>query len=225
MSPRNRLLVDAVPNWPPRYIDKAGVELEGGWTSRDQPEGMHGDGSVRIVAPWVGEISSPAMKPGELLRWIPKYYCDIVNDTCGMHVHISTRQHRDYERLMSKQFDTMVMANLVAWSARSERLRGWATLKDRLAGRNDFCKKSFAPESQWWAKRKGDYDRYTQFNFCHGVHGTLEFRALPMFHHMSDALEAIKLFIACADGFIKASREAAPKEATKVLRIDLAEAA
>ena len=211
------------PLWPPRYIHKVGVELEGGWLDDSQPQGMHGDGSVTVVAPWVGEISSPAMLPHELPPWIAKNYCDIINASCGFHIHVSTRHHGDYARLMQEEFSTFLLSQFEAWGNKLKRLREYQPFWQRLAGENDFCQKTFIPEQQWHARSRS-YERYTQLNYCHGVHGTLELRLLPMFPDVRDAISATKLFLSCANGYIAHSRLANKLVQRYNLSMDLQEA-
>ena len=54
-----------------KFIDRIGVELEGGWEKTPPDVDAIGhDGSVRVQARYVGEIASPPMDPEEGLKWV-----------------------------------------------------------------------------------------------------------------------------------------------------------
>ena len=116
-----------------KHIAYVGVELEGIWP-RDfisTPSLMlrekhhpwrvrfHGDGSVRLGSRnnpggWeedAGRVSlvniegvSDPLRPHEVPAWVKWNYPRHVNNSCGMHVHVSFKRTLDYARLMERSF-------------------------------------------------------------------------------------------------------------------------
>jgi hypothetical protein len=177
-------------------INKVGIELEGGW--ENHPADWKGsktyiiqdlsiDGRTmandgRLTTQHVGEIVSPPLSLNEWEDWVKAYYPDKVNNTCGLHVHVSFTKKKDYGLLMAKSYERAVIAA-------AKTLAGGLNLPDghyiwpRLEGRNVFATFNSNPIHQVniRVKRIGMRDRYSAFNFCFSMHGTLEYRALPMF--------------------------------------------
>lgn len=95
-------------------IHRIGIELEGGWRKVPPGTQIGPDGSVQITRYQderliVGELSSPPLsldpkdEPIYWTTWLKKFYPSHVNETCGMHVHLSFKLALTYERLMTPQ--------------------------------------------------------------------------------------------------------------------------
>lgn len=195
--------------WPPKHIALAGIELEGGWTSR--PRGLKGDGSVRVAAPVIGEVSPPPAKPTAVPAIIKRYYPEYANQTCGFHIHISTKRADEYTTLMTGEYNLYFLEKMDRWG--HEQTEDMREFFRRLEGRNTYCKKNYKPLDQCDAIGSNP-DRYCQLNFCYARHGTLECRLFPMFLNSDTAVSAYKRFITITDDFIigNIKKEQAPIE-------------
>lgn len=204
-----------------KYIDRIGVELEGGWD--DEPSGMKHDGSVRVQASFVGEIAGPPKKFGDGLRWVYDHNPPYVNETCGMHVHMSFKRPLDYARLAdSEQSLDYVNKKLIEWGKNTMmgRIRPKHPFWARLTGENQYCRKNWHPEVQMNANGRSG-QRYSMFNFCYGEHKTLEVRTLPAFSDPIVAVDAIYNLVRSIETYL----QTVPKEREKrlVYEIDASE--
>lgn len=194
-------LGDPTPTRPiaRRRIKAIGVELEGGWDS-PPPNELHRDGSVTVNANYVGEVSSsPLHDLAAMETWVRANYPTRVNNSCGLHVHLSTNE-LNYSRLMEPEFNQFFegrMAEFLSIGLASGR-PGYDLLRQRFQGLNQYCQKKFIPAQQLFLKdRYGDtatHPRYAQLNFCYGRHGTLECRMFPCFPSVDDGVAAVKSF-------------------------------
>src|SRR3990167_1610829 len=99
-----------------------GVELEGGWDIL--PKGCSPpirDGSVHVEGVYIGEYPSPVLNfdPENKLywkKWVTKMYPQHLNQTCGMHVHMSFRTALTYQRLMSPTYPATIVAYVKKWA-------------------------------------------------------------------------------------------------------------
>ena len=171
-----------------RYVHRVGVELEGGWDNR--PSGAVEDGSVDVAANFSGEVPSPILRPSEVEQWVTDNYPHYTNGTCGLHVHVSFGMLQHYSRLMEPAFRQFFREQLYAWGEQAKIHRS-SQFWPRLAGDAYYCRDEFIPSEQVAARNKGDADRYTQLNYCFGVHGTIECRVLPGFKYARVAVKAI----------------------------------
>lgn len=187
------------PPRPKRRIKGIGVELEGGWDT-PPPTQMHGDGSVRVSANHVGEVSSaPLTSIEDAEAWVRANYPHHVDSSCGLHVHLSVNE-LNYSRLMEPAFEQVFTAKMTEFTEAglARRAPAFDRLRDRLEGRNVYCQKKFIPEQQIHrTERYGDvhsHPRYTQLNFCYTRHGTVECRLFPCFPDPNDGVAAVRLF-------------------------------
>jgi len=176
-----------------QFIDKIGVECEGGWD--EPPYDLVGDGSVYV------DVASPPLYIEDLCKWIETNIPDKVNKSCGTHVHISTRKVKDYMRLMEKEFFDYFINSMTAWG-NEMKLPSGHLFWNRLEGGNQYCHKKFDPEGQVNQKGKAG-NRYTQLNFCYGLHGTLECRLFPGFDDAQLCINAVKAFVNCVESFLR----------------------
>jgi hypothetical protein len=70
-----------------------------------------------------------------------------------------------------------------------------------LRGENRYCKREFDPLGQYKTRDRGG-NRYTQLNFCYGVHKTMECRLLPLFRDVSVAVSAVKNLLKFVDDWV-----------------------
>lgn len=188
---------------PTRYIDRVGVELEGAW--EDCPEELGHDGSVNVDCSGSdqyleqGELASPPLGFLQAQKWIRDSYPDKANETCGMHVHFSLKHNSDYARLMDKKFHEFFVAWMTKFGERYpiKNRHYW----ERLKGNNRFCRKEHKPYRQMFRREKGDH-RYTQLNYCHSMHGTIECRLFPVFKEREIAVSAFKSLITCVETYL-----------------------
>jgi hypothetical protein len=191
-----------------------GVELEGGWfKSRkliaDKVRGAaaHDDRSVHIDASHhPGEIvTRPHESLDELLKDVEVLWPDVVNDSCGLHIHASF-----------SPLNTSILATKEFYAYFKEQWAAWGKImklpKDhefwvRLSGGKKFCKDIFEPEVQLGtsAASRGSEARYTMLNFhAWEKHKTLECRLLPMFSDREVGAESIRHMAWIYDSYLNA---------------------
>ena len=129
--------------------------------------------------------------------WIRQFYPKFVNETCGLHVHMSFKSALHYMRLMSPRYPETITAYMTEW-ANEERLDKDHPIWARLKGNSEYCQPVFDADRQV-RKTKKEYNhhdpdghRYTMINYCHGTHGTLECRLLPMMETADQAVRAVQ---------------------------------
>lgn len=186
-----------------------GVELEGVWTSIPKGAKVTKDTSVKGFSPslinkiaesgvgGIGEISSPPLVPAMMGEWIKKHYPHTINDSCGLHIHISFASCERYSTLMDIRYHDTLVHYLTKW-AKAEGFPSGHPIYGRLNGESIYCQKKFWPDKQVLQREK-IYDkqkeghRYTILNYCHGLLGTMEVRVLPMMDTPQQATRALNL--------------------------------
>jgi hypothetical protein len=200
-------------------IQKAGVEVEGGWIGVPAGERMVVDASVfrpatkedeliaeKLKLSTIGELTSPALCPASVKGWLKRCYPDMSNQTCGLHVHMSFKNLRDYVRLMVPEYQLTIVAYLKKW-ANEEGLADNNPIWDRLSGKSEYCSLNFFPTQQIRDRRK-DYDhfregnRYTAIAYRWGTHRTVECRVLPMMQDAAQAWRAIERVFDITNAFL-----------------------
>ena len=230
----------------------AGIELEGGWKAARHD--VIRDGSVDIPPPiavmmaadaypqtaaqralvqaWnetrcraIGELPSAPMKVPDVERWMKVNYPDEVNQTCGLHVHMSFRDGH-YMRLMEKEFQDLFIALLEEWGAR-EIIPPDHHFWSRLRGESEYCRLTFMPDQQVQLTRKlfdrrCPVNRYTALNYSWNTHGTLEVRVLPMFEVAEQSIRAVSEIFAIVNAYLVSSARK-EKTLTSVVTIESSE--
>jgi len=177
-----------------------GLELEGAW-NRYINERIRTDVSVNARGDMVGEIGSPPMRLPQALIWMRENYPDVVNASCGLHVHVSLND-LDTARLTDPKFYEMFQQRFTEWGERNK-IKG--TFWTRLKGKNRYCKNNFVPYQQL----SGNGDRYTQINFCsYRKYKTVECRMLPAFKNVETSQLAVIEFVKIVQDYLKSC----PKE-------------
>lgn len=199
-------------------IHRIGIELEGGWTKLPRGCKPVRDGSIHLdrhplrtqmIA--IGEVPSTPMSldPRDPIHWIPwlrTFYPQLVNETCGMHVHLSFRTALTYARLMSPNYPSTIVAYMTKWAA-SEKLGKDHPIWPRLEGKSEYCQHLFHADDQVILTGK-DYDhhrkghRYTVVNYCFGRLSTVEHRLLPMMDTPDQAVRAIQELIDVTNAYL-----------------------
>ena len=195
-----------MPTPEPDHINLVGVELEGLWLKSRTPKNPVHDGSVKFLdikepGCFVGETVSPPLTKEQVKGWIDENYPARVNDTCGLHIHISVRSDKDYIRLMSKDFECYFHDSMNKFGMRmgyNKEHPFWS----RLRGSNPFCAKDFKPEEQVIRNDKRG-PRYAQLNYCFGLHGTLECRLFHASENPVEIYKCVQEFINCVENFLE----------------------
>lgn len=206
----------------PNRIYRIGIELEGGWTSL--PAGTNDlihDGSVSIPR----DITCPNLRTGELANgpmtmtewqaWMRSHYPQKVNETCGMHVHLSPRNALVYSRLMDPRYPGTVVAYINNW-AKAEGLPKDHPIWARLKGKSIYCQHLYMADDQIRNTQK-DHSRervghrYTVINYCHGRWGTVECRLLPMLDSVEQATRLVQEYVDITNAFLRVTRKKEPR--------------
>lgn len=180
--------IDKVLGKPKNRIRRIGLELEGCWNKH--PKGISRievDRSVfrGHIPPGyeAGEIVSGPIPPIFLSRFVKRAYPQKVDETCGLHIHMSFEHPRYYSVLMDQDYYDTIKEYLKRW-AKKEAFPKDHHIWERLGGKSIFCQDIFWPDLQYSNDRK-DYDkarkghRYTITHYC-GRLNTIEIRVLPM---------------------------------------------
>jgi hypothetical protein len=188
-----------------RRIDKIGVELEGGWNyypdqMRRWDGEMGDDCSVRCEGDEIsgGELRSAPSDWRTIEGLMRNCYPDVVDSSCGMHVHISLKSKLDYGRLMSRSFYDFFLREIIAWG--SDNVRAGSRFWRRLDGGEYAQADIFEPE----LGILGSADRYAFLNFnAYQRYGTIECRLLPMFDTSTLAIKAVRAVLEITEGYLR----------------------
>lgn len=223
-------------------ISKIGVELEGGWSKSPPDACIYHDGSVNVsdemgndgyseddIDDLQGEISSEPLTIDDALKWVLKNYPDYINETCGLHVHVSFNHDLDYHKIMSSKFYEFFIMRIEEWGEKNTILKNSQFWK-RLSGDNAFCKCKFDADNQWEATSKREV-RYRHLNYCFKLHHTVECRLLPMFRDKRLAVSAIKEICQIIEDWLKSKKAvlvfrdevSIDKDVDRVAKIDIKE--
>lgn len=210
------------------YVDKVGIELEGGWNRRftdariiydmsvQRPANTtgrvccckegHGDGSTCHF----GEIPSPPLPLEEALFWMRDHYPDGVNQSCGFHVHLSVKHPLiNYPKLMEKRFYDLFLSEVAKWGKKegfpaNHQLWHRLTSKDYKNGPARFCNRPFNPIIQTTTLDKPD-SRRSALNYCYLKHGTIECRIFPSFEDPALAARAVILYATTVENYLQSA--------------------
>lgn len=167
------------------------------------------------VPPLKGEIVSRPMQPSKLAGWVAHAYPKYVNETCGLHVHMSFHYRANYARLMVPEF-TPWMVQKIREFAEAEKLPKdhmmWNRLNPNHPWTKQQCAHLFLPEQAKMTRKDYDsrgkpYSRYTFVNYCDGQHRTVEVRGLAMFDTAEVAVRAIMAVLNATNMFLSKIRQ------------------
>jgi len=233
-------------------INLVGIELEGGWDKAVQGYEIIRDGSVKFDPPQgrydynprtgerefvltggktapkyaVGEIVSgrTGMKIAAIEPWLTRCYPQHVNETCGLHVHMSFTNKLNYSRLMSQEYLDQMIRELRLWGEREgiTDKRFWNRLDPNHPWTQQHCAHLFLGDKQALIRKK-DYNsrgtshsRYTFINFCEAQHHTVEVRGLTMFEDSATAYKAIMCVLDTTNRFLSKIRQRERKVAVSI---------
>lgn len=196
-----------------RYIEKIGVEIEGGWCNPLPPSNIYYDGSVKDLAEIekAGEISSTPLSLIEIQEFISRNYPDKVNYSCGLHIHLSFKNNFYYSLLITRDFYDFFLFKIEEWG-KEEKINDNSIFWERWKGECCYCKRKFSPEQQINLTSKGSI-RYTHLNYCYALHGTIEVRIFPSFEKSRLAISAVKRTIEIFESWLSKM----PKKKTVVI--------
>lgn len=223
-KPLEVLNIDAHLGLSRNRVHRIGLELEGGWSALKPGANVVRDGSVVFDTPtqhhhllrYIGEMTSAPMEVMDKKGWSPGFldyvtsnYPTLVNDTCGMHIHMSFISSFAYQRLMTPAYPGTMVEYLRRWATRNN-LPQTNPIWERLSGGCRYCQHIFYAEEQTRHRSK-DYDqrreghRYTVINYCWARYQTLECRLLPMMPTPSLAISAIQEVVNITNAFLRAT--------------------
>jgi hypothetical protein len=208
-----------------QYVRLVGIELEGLFVchpqcSRDSwgdlshhsecplYDGFHHDGSVNVRSSAFpqgicGECVSPPLHLNGVESWVRAHYPALVNNTCGLHVHMSMRD-RWYMALLDRDYYDHLIAALTAWG-QTKHIRTGHAFWDRLKGHNNYCRPRWVPDQQCNEQDKSSA-RYAFINACWALHGTVEVRVLPAFKNPAMAISAVETVVKTTNEFLRTRR-------------------
>lgn len=176
----------------------------------------HGDGSVNVATTHInsekdtthphygtglyqGEgVCNPPQDPNNIHRWMKYNYPLWVNESCGMHVHMSFKNIIDYERIMEEEFVKHFEESMEAWG--KDNKINYDPFWNRLRGLNRYCQRNGASSAQAMInhkllKKEGrdeSYTKYYHLNFgAWKKYKTVECRLLPMFPTAQQGADAV----------------------------------
>lgn len=202
-------------------VYRVGIELEGGWDRLPAGVRLVHDGSVQfgrkpgeMIPAHHGELPGGPLdvvqgSPTYWGQWLRTNYPQHVNDTCGMHVHLSFKTAFAYNRIMRAEYPATVIAEFLKWSKR-EALAEDHPIWPRLQGKCKYCQHRFDADNQV-INRDKDHNqeraghRYTVINYCWARYNTAECRLLPMMANADQATRAIQELIDVTNSFLLAT--------------------
>lgn len=194
------------------FIDRIGIELEAGVGSRSDLPHFHyfnvtRDGSLRFRDRTVDNVefvSRPINYPektsnlGDSVNRLYQYI-EEVNDSTGLHVHVSFNQDADYQRLASKQFHdwfTDQLRDSELWRVRrlQARVRDYEESYESVIGHScgRYCQAISEADTIDRQLRNGGAvgsNRYYRMAFRDS---TVEFRLFPAFEEPSNVMKAVE---------------------------------
>ena len=190
-----------------QFIDKVGVEIEGGWASWNHIDyNLSSDMSIKAAAftPEVkalGElISQPFSTMDELFVFMDKFWPIEGPECCGFHVHFSLKNINSYITCMDKKFYDEFIAKIIQWGNEypCKNKLFWG----RLENKNRFTRNVFNADKQVFLKQKQE-DRYSHLNFCYSLHKTIECRLFPTFSEPETAKSAVIALLTHVEDYLK----------------------
>lgn len=196
--------IDDTLGKPRNRVFRLGVELEGAWKSLPPLTRLEADGSV-YRDPATGQKKMPAghttgelpigpIQPITMPKFMRKYYPHQVNNTCGMHVHMSFESVWHYALLMVPEYQDTIVEYLTRW-AKKEGFPPAHHIYGRLRGESVFCQNQFWPDAQITSQKDHNQQRhghrYTIVHYC-GRQMTIEVRVLPMMETVEQAIRGVR---------------------------------
>jgi len=198
-----------------------------------QPRGLLIDENAvpprRMPAIVVGEIPSPPLDMDAYAGWMKSCYPKHVNETCGLHAHMSFKFKIHYMRLMTPELTPHIVNGLLRW-AEEEKLAPSHPIWPRLQRKDHrHCAHIYLGDNQVRIARKDynsrgtAYSRYTALNYCYSKEqpdgtrlGTVECRLLPMMETSDQAVRAVTTVFDLTNRFLSQLKRKEPRVEAKV---------
>lgn len=178
-----------------RFLDRVGFELEGNWNTVPDGFKLYHDGSVSRRLAHAGELH--VITYARKIRWdmVERAWPEESDGSCGLHIHLSFRGDKIYSRFVCREFVDWFRQALIRFGRKTnvQNQEFWR----RLDGRNGYC----IPEYYGDVQLVGNGNRYTQINFAHSKHETIEVRVLPMFKTLKEAKPVVEHVLKCFEVF------------------------
>ena len=178
--------------------------------------------TVQMPMPAVkGEIVSKPLPVDKIAGWVTHCYPKYVNETCGLHVHMSFHHRINYSRLMCPEFTPFIVAKVKAFAMEEQLPKGHPQWPRVNRKDHPFCAHLYLGEGQVkmtkkdYESRGKPYSRYTFVNYCEEQHHTLEVRGLSMYDEPKQAIRAIMAVVSGTNEFLsKLRHRERPERAT-----------
>lgn len=193
---------------PFTHISKVGIEFEGAWETRPNRSKHDGsvnfDGDIRRSASHVGEVDSPPISDHERLEeFFEDHHPEWVNDSCGMHFHVSFPTTLHYSVLADDKFPEYFKEEMRYFvETRDDDLptEDKDNLLDRLGGNNSYCSDGYTGDQ---VLKEGRGGRYYAINYAaYYRYRTYECRVLPMFHDTLHGFQAVSFALGIFDQYL-----------------------
>lgn len=162
----------------------------------------------KMLAPHEEVVSGVIPSRDMAVKFVEENYPDMVNNSCGMHIHLSFTSLEHYRALASRDFYEAFGNYLKAFKAKVKgNSKDLENLGNRIAGHNKYCDTEFDPCGG---------DRYYQLNYsAYQKHGTLENRTFPMFASRTLAKKAVSSYIKFVNSWLRKHTKAVIREMDK----------
>ena len=189
--------------------------------------------AVQMPVPAVkGEVVSNPLTVDQIEGWVRSVYPKYVNETCGLHVHMSFFHKLNYGRLMGGMaFTTWMVGKLRTWAEREGLPKDhpqWRRFDPDDPWTRQHCAHLYLGEAQARVTRKDyesrgkPYSRYTFVNYCHDMPGhdgpraTVEVRGLSMPDNPDTAIRAVMAVLDATNEFLSKIKQ---KERVERIRV------
>lgn len=191
-----------------KYINKIGVEIEGDFdtdfSDRDHTGfEIHSDGSIDIngAENEIECVTDPCTSRREIRAVLRKIYRHLnsVNNSCGLHIHISVKKNEDYMCLFSYSFAKFIYDKALQLKK--------TELTERFANR--FCtmfidELDFRRNAENQIKQTDKSScRYFALNYCRNLHETIEVRFFNAVQTVEDAMLYVDFLCDCIYYFLE----------------------
>lgn len=185
-------------------VESIGVEIEGGYDKHPKAD-VVGDGSVHCGGNHTGEVRSKPSTLEEVLKFTDENYPEIMDRSCGLHIHVSFTNKLAYMQLMSRTFYyKWFLPRAEKWGKDNQINEGsayWVRLQGKKSGAK-YCMKGFHAEKQSKLREKDGNLRYHHLNYCYKQHTTIECRLFPTFQKKELSIKAIEFFVNTCNEFL-----------------------
>lgn len=196
-----------------KYINMIGAEIEAAYTTEDfrglrdwaYLNGMvelHDDGSINVedMSYQKEAVTQPTANMAVFEKVIKDLYTfnPEVNDSCGLHFHISLKKESDYMRLLNYKFYKFFERQIAALAKRELTKRLDGSYSEKYHSEKGFNTDTML---QYQDSSKSSY-RYRAVNYCYNLHGTVEFRVFNACKTAQEVLFYANFLIDCVEFYL-----------------------